>query len=605
MPIGPKRFNSPGVIFSIFAIAVFFYLRFRIDPSLYVIAQEPVFQCKVSFFADYLSFPGGIIEYLSAFLVQFFIYPSIGAAVIALLLFSIACGTLRLLRIVGVRQGRVTLSLFPVVFCLALQGNYSYPLSITVGYVLALWTSAAYLGSWPSRFRLTAFLVLACALYYVAGGCMLLFALIICLHEILFKRRLLAGCICGIIAAVLPYVAAGFVFLISLHDAYLHTLPSSAAFFALPALLAVIAVRRLFARAAPEGAPVEEKKSWHSRLPLSDIIAGSALIALLSAFVVPSRSRIDQISLRFLRMSGDGEWERIYHDYLKSSLKSRVMGFVFDEALYYGGGLPSDLFSMPQHFGDQVLLLYGAKNTDPFNQDPFFFIYRSELYCRLGLVNEAEQWAYESIGLRGETAGALKRLALIHAAKGEIGAARICLSLLETMPLSSSWARQFRRKIADSSTAAADPEIRELRLSMPFVDYIRRMYSLPCVDLEATVRQNPHNRMAFEYCMAAYLLQGNIRKVASLADNLVPLGYPVIPRPYEEALVMLAASEPASLPAVAKAIDPRTITDYVSFNHILMNYHGDFKAAERELFDRFGGSYWYYCYHDLLPGKRK
>jgi hypothetical protein len=604
MSMNLKRFGSPSLLYPVFLLAVFFYLRFRVDPSLYVIAQEPVFEWKSAFFADRLSFPGGMVDALAAFLSQYFIHPAIGAAIIALIILSVAVGTLRVLRSAGAGQGSVTLSLLPAVLALALLGSYYHRLATTIGFSLALWTAAVCCTVSPAGFRTLIFFAFACALYDVAGAPMLLFALIASLHEMVIRRRFLSGALYVIVAAAIPYAAASFMFLISLRNAYLQGLPFGvpgynpvaapwATYAIVPLLIAAVAVAGRF---APAG------KNRGTRERVFGILGALVLIVVTAVFVVPSVSRIDRLSLRFCRMSRDGEWQQIYRDYLKYSLDTRTTGFALDEALYYSGLLPTDLFTMPQHFGDQALLLYGAKSTDPLNQDPFFFLYRSDLYRRLALVNEAEQWAYESVGLRGETPGALRQLALLHAAKGELPAARICLALLETMPLEASWAREFRKKLADSTLPGT---VEELQAAMPAVDYIRKSVGQPCSDLEAAVRQNRPNRMAFEYCMASYLLQGNVRKVASLADCLVPLGYQAIPRLYEEALVILASAEPGALPAVAKGIDPKTIADYVSFNRTLAKYHGDFGAADHELLDRYWNSYWYYCFHDLVPGKRK
>jgi hypothetical protein len=611
-----KKLTTSSIIYPGVLIVIFFYLRFRIDPSLYVIAQEPVFQWRWEFFSDFLSLPGGMVGWIAALLSQLFIYPYVGAAIIAALLLAIAAGTNRLLCAAGVARGRLPLSLIPALLFLALQGNYYHPLSVTIGFALAFWTAVGYCCAGGGPLRTLLFAALAGALFFLAGGVMLLFALIVFFYEIFSGGRKGAACLHAMFAGTIPWAAAHFFMLVSTHDAYLQALPLEPAGYkpgetpvfalaAVPALMAVAGLAAVAAKKLPAGRAGGAEKSWLNSFSPSGVIGTVAGIAITLLFIVPSCSRSDRLMLRICRESRDGEWERIYRECLQSSIDTWLSGSALGQALYYGGLLPTDLFAVPQRFGDHALLLYGNTPSDPFNLDPFLFIYRAELFGRMGLVNEAEQWAYESIGLRGETPRALRLLALIHAAKGEFRAARTCLTLLGTMPPESHRAEQSAQRVADPAAAAADPEIRALREIMPVNDYIRASVAFPCSDIEAAVRQHRPNRMAFEYCMASYLLQGNLKKIASLADFLGERSYPSMPRLYQEALVMLASTEPALLPAAAKEIDPQTIADYVSFNRILMKYQGDFSAADHELVDRYWNSYWYYCFHDLLPRKRK
>ena len=71
-----KNIERLSTIFSaVFFCFYFFYLWFIIKPNLIYNTQEPVFFFGIHFFKEFLDHPGGITEYISAFLTQFYIYP--------------------------------------------------------------------------------------------------------------------------------------------------------------------------------------------------------------------------------------------------------------------------------------------------------------------------------------------------------------------------------------------------------------------------------------------------------------------------------------------------------------------------------------------------
>jgi len=602
----------PVAIAIVFCAGCFFYLWLRIDPSLYYMAQEPIFQVTASFLEEYLSYPGGIVDYASTFLSQSFVYPMVSAVIIAIVLFLISYATLHLLRLTDGKRVWYTAHLFPAAFCITLQNNYYNPLSITIGLALALlaFNFYGYQKTRRLQIRLPIFFTIACVLYYCAAGALLLYAILCLLYETINERRIIAGCVYGVIAAVIPFFAEETVFLISVKNAYLHILPFDiigynprVMLLILYAFFPVLFVFAIYDRILP-GKKFTQlmhnlKLPRFVRVPIGTIISGVLIITVCATTTTVFFSRVDNISLRFCLMSRQGARENILNEFPKTWLDNRVANYAVGQALYATGLLPTHLFSFPQHYGERGLFLFGDRNADYFDQDAFFFMYRCELFLKLGLVNEAQQWGYESLGLRGETPWSLQRLAQIHALKGEFPAALTCLSILETMPFHKTWARHFQKQMSDQSFIASDETLQAINRSMPTTDFIRKSCVQPCLDLEEAVRQNPNNRMTFEYCMASYLLLGNLPKIASLIGYLDTFGYPAIPRLYEEALVMLKAVDYPQLPAITGRINQKTIDDYVRFNLILKKYNGNFGTAEKEILEKYWNSFWYYCFYTL------
>jgi hypothetical protein len=587
-----------------FCTGLFLYILLRIEPALYTIAQEPIFQANSRFFSEYLSYPGGMADYCAAFLTQFFLHPAAaGSLIIVGLLFAICCGTLLMLHAVGGYRPWYSAHVVPAALCMPLLGNYHHPLAITVAYAAAIWWFVLFglFRKCGTVLRILVFVIMACTLYFAAAGAMMLFALLCVLSEAALHRRFVAAAACVALAVAISFFSGKFLFLISMHDAFFYLLPIGVAgynppamaavpYVILPMLLFLPAVRdrlqsapaasvRFFSRAAAVAVPV--------------LVLGAALTVTAEV----SFNQADHKSLRLYLLTMNGDWTGILKEVRKSRLDNRISNFAINRALSGTGLLATDLFAWPQNYGDRALFLFGPPGKP--NEDAFNFNYRCDLYFDLGLVNEAEQWGYESLTIRGETAHVLERLAQIHAVKGELAAARPCLAVLETMPGYSSWARGFRHTMADSSALAADSVLQRVRFSMPTVDYLRNSSRQPDFDLAKAIHQNPRNRMAFEYCMASFLLQGNLSGIAWLA-GYIPQFYPDVPRLYGEALLIMKAAGRPGLPAAADRIDQKTIDDYIAFNQILQNHGGDYRAAEKEILDNFPNSFWYYFFYRLM-----
>jgi hypothetical protein len=588
----------PQIYTVFFSAAVFCYLWLRIDPSLSFTAHEPFFSLSADAIKEQLSYPGGITDYFADFIRQFFTNPLAGAAIITLLLFCLSAASFALIRsTLGTIQIR-TFHLYPAAFFTALHCNYHHPLSFTLSITLATAAAALYgRKKWAVLpVRLLRYLIYSCALYFFSGGgALLIFSLFIILIAILTEKKYLFAVFCAAAAAIIPLASEEFLFLISIKDAYLHSLPLDLAGYKRPF---IVVIAYLF---LPAMLTVFFIPRWKKilRAPALGMVSPILLLTATAFAFLASFNRVDHLSLTFCRNTREGRWQEILEDFPKTWFNNRITNHAVTEALFYAGLLPTDLFSIPQSFGDRGLFLFDNDSNYSPQDDPFFCMYRCELFFKLGLVNEAQRWGYEALSANGESAWALKRIIQTHALRNETVAALTCLSILETSPLHRSWARQFRQRLIDSTFAVSDPLIAMISQSMPTADFICSSDQQPCIDIEELLRQHPVNRMAFEYCLASYLLQGNLPKVASVLSRFDSFGYPAVPRIYEEALAMLKHVPGMQLPIAANRVSSQTLDEYARFELILKKYEGNFKAAEREIAPDFWNTYWYYYLYTL------
>ena len=225
-----------------FFVLFYIYLWYWVDLRLIyhgagLTAEFPVFFKGRAFFQQFLSYPGGLLEYAAAFLSQLF-YLSRAGALVATLQAALLCVCIGyFLKVVSCTRFRCV-RFVPPLLLLVVYTKYTYNFVTTTALLAALLFFCLYLRITEDRsqktevkicslFSVLCFLVLSVILYYVAGAAYLLFAALCAIHELFFVRRWLAGLLYLLLGAAIPYVE-GVLFLdVSITDAYSNLLPCS------------------------------------------------------------------------------------------------------------------------------------------------------------------------------------------------------------------------------------------------------------------------------------------------------------------------------------------------------------------------------------------
>jgi hypothetical protein len=604
------KFQSILLTSAFFFTGLFFYFWLRLDPSLHYVMQESGFQFTSRFLVEYISYPGGIVEGIASCLMQLFVYPAAGALIISALLFCLTLIGHLIVSLLIKTPSNNLLAFFPSAFCVMLHSNYDHLLSITIGYTVALLAFYGYSSAKLLRplIRGAVFLIIGSLLYYCTAGNFLLYAVMCIVFESGYLRQYLPALFYLVGTILIPFFAQHFVFLVSLHDAYFSQLPfmktgySPAAspyllYAFYPAAITIFAFARRFPINTFEQPGISRKINL---LRASPVFAAGFLIAILTIASTTSFNRLNSSTLRTCLLCRERKWDNILDLAATSSLRNVYTSFAVGQALYFKGRLSTSLFNFPQSYGPYGLFLFF---NDPFSNethDPFLYAYRCDLFSKIGLFNNAEQWGYESISTSGETPWMLQLLARIHAIKGEIDAANTCLAILETMPFQKKWAFEFRKRLRCITT---DSGLSNARISMPKNDYILQSIGQPFLDIERLFLQNPRNVMAREYLGASYLLNGNLRGIANLINYAVPDANGKLPPLYQEALLLFNALDTTAGKSFSYAgISDRTVYDFNDFNVIMENYSQDPVTKAKILTAKYGNTFWYY-YLYALQGK--
>ena len=138
------------------------------------------------------------------------------------------------------------------------------------------------------------------------------------------------------------------------------------------------------------------------------------------------------------------------------------------------------------------------------------------------------------------------RIALTKLIKGRPAAAGVYLNVLRDDLTYGSWAEGHLERLR-GNRSLDEPEILRVRSRMVTEDDVHlTQVRLPNGEwsvsaektLESLLARNPRNRMAFEYLMAHYLMELDLKRAVQRLRSLDNFNYPHIPRSYEEALLL-------------------------------------------------------------------
>ena len=101
------------------------------------------------------------------------------------------------------------------------------------------------------------------------------------------------------------------------------------------------------------------------------------------------------------------------------------------------------------------------------------------------------------------------------------------------------------------------------------------------------------HKMAFEYLMAYYMLNGKLEKAVDNLARLNDLGYQRIPRHYEELLLTHNRIYNKEVRIPGRRIDRKNIERFTRFEKVLQKCDSK-EEAKNATFGEFGNTYYHY-----------
>ena len=618
LPKSSGRLLQSFLFFILFYLYLWLYVDLRlIYHGAGIITNFPVFYKGWTFFLPFLSYPGGPLEYLSAFLSQFFYFSWAGALVVTLQAWLLSVCIDYLLKAANLLRIRWFCFISPILL-LVLYTRYTYYFATTTALLVALLIACLYIKTTSSRTTalscLSTFLSLSVILYCLAGGAFLLFAVVCAIYELIFRARWKTSIFYLLSAAVIPYVMGLLIFRVSIVDAFCNSLPFSwkilyyevrkrevtivyLLYLLLPltlfvfGLLQILWKRLLFIK----NRPPKKRRNKSSNLP-SKIFsrythslklkwAVESLLLLAIAGSVVFFSRNENLRTRF--KVDYYSYHKMWPELLTSAQHNPENPFIahaVNRALYHVGRLGYDMFSWPQH-PDYLFL---SDNKYKWMHWQIF-----DVFLDIGIINIAENALTECLEGIGGRPMILQRLALINMVKGNSGSARIYLGKLSKTLFNADWAKHYLDLLQTDPGLSTDKYIQHLRSLYLNKDCLTHSLLMEKT-LSELLERNSQNRMAFEYLMARYLLKKHLGKFARNLELLQNFDYPELPAHYEEAALVYIYGTRKPINLSGYPSSPQKRQQIEDFSRLLSSYGRNKQAVSKELSKKFRNTYFYY-----------
>ena len=604
-----KQSLFQGLFISLFFLLFYVYVWLRIDLGLINQYQDTLFLFDSTFFNQFLQYPGGLADYGSAFLSQFFITPWLGAFIITLLAGGLYFLTYRMIRLLSDFPNIFIFPFIPVLLTLILHSHYAHPLSVDLGLLFALGCFILFIqmASLKAVLRYVIYLFIAGLLYILTAGHLFLFTLLCILYELLYvkhalKERIFSLSFYILIPVVIPYLFVQLLFMVTLKFAYGYTLPFGALYqpsFAPYLLYLIFPFILVFSSTfwKTVSQPLQKvfgflnagikflKVSW------SVLVQVIILLLITVVLIFVSFDRNTNTLLRMDWLSQRGRWVDVLTIAGHSSLDDIRKTYFTNRALYHTGQLGNRMFSYPQKWGTDGLFL---PEEFTFRQP----MLKSDLFLELGYVNEAQHMAHEGMSQKGERPRILQRLAITNLLKGEKNAALMYLSKLNKSLFYKNWSKQAEQYADNDSLLLKNPILGHIRSLMVDSDFIAVPKRLD-VDLQ-NLLSNKKNKMAYEYLMAYFLLERRLDAFMENIKRIRDFNYLSLPTHYEEALLIyMVISGERKIDLPGYRLSYATVNRYKELKEILNSYKGDKGAARKDLKKSVGDTFWYYLmYHN-------
>ncbi len=578
----------------IFFTGIFIFFAFFYNSHLHFEEQFQLFLLTDDFLISKLSHPGGLSGYIGSFLTQFYYLSLAGPVIITGLLFALQQVMKGILSKVNPAKTLFPVSFLPSLLSALILCNEFYPLSALTGFLLAMITGLIYVRIKIYKFRFFAGLVMIPAVYWLAGGSFLSLLILMFVYEILtyLKSReagphsfrvwyLIAYLAIG---ALVPFLVKQFLilqpvmmtFMSEFYYNILTGIPTAVlVLFILPPLL-ILLVNNI---------SVKEKKVKFV-LPLQ-----ITLLLLLCFFGLSLANFEAEEVMTYDFLTRNENWEEVLKFAERKPPRNYLSLAMLNLSLAKTGQMGNRMFNYDQH-GINGLFL-------PFNKEYVAPVMGNEVFYHLGLTNASQEYAFESmetIPSMGKSARLIKRLAETNLINGQYNVSEKYLKLLEKTIFYRKWAKEALTYLGDEEKINNDPDWGEKRRFMVKSDYFFHVRNMEA-SLNRMVKEHPDNKIAFEYLMAFYMINKDLRNFMNCIPSMEKINYKAVPVSYQEAILYiigLTESDPfAKSPGY---ISDGTKSKMKAYADIYTSY----PDAKERLKKNFEGTYWYYLHFGEL-----
>ena len=606
-----KKINPLYIIYTITALsflAIALYFAYFCQYQLRFMEQQRVFLFAKEYFDAFILQPGGIVDYVNVFLLQFFFHPIVGGFIISFMCFLLFFLLYKEAKKIAGNNIAFFLSIIPVGLLLVLHHDHGISLSVVLSLLLSLCAIKA--GTMPvgRLLRLPGFYCLyrlgLIVLLFAIGGGVAVWPALMCFICYEYKQsvkgwRRYVNIISLCVTMALLYLLARYILYptYSERDILFSNIPSM---YGKPWFLYVMlllwtgstVIYLLSLMLSPLRLPLLSTlylDKFKNLMPVSFLVFVSLVFASVVYFARNERTEmILHIDYDISMQDWDGALEvcRKYPD------KHRVVWQYANLALCQQGRLLYDFMEFASSDFDPLFLPWEVNNITP--------LFGQETYYYLGLINESVHWAFEAsiANPMGTNSKLLRRLVQGNIINGKYDLADKYLSVLDKTLYYNRWAEQMSLYLSDSISDKA-LWVESKRNIMPYDDFL--MGDHPVFVLKRLLEMQPGNRMAFEYFMAYLFIVKDINMIIENLEYINNLNYMEFPSLLSQVLILYISLHPDQELELLKrypiSLSPDVENQFNEFNRI-MKLSKTKEQAQAALKKDFGKTIWYYLQFD-------
>lgn len=556
----------------LFGVAVVIFWAVPFVGGLCFQEQYQMFLFDTGYFLERIVLPGGLADYISEFLVQFYYMPVLGGAIIALLLMGIQAAVWGLMKQYGARHDfpGYLLSFLPSIALWCAMGDQNVLLS----FVVALF-GALVIGWIHNRFhnrlvKVVFELVSTALVYWFLGPVVFLYAALMIgdtLKNAKQKGNVFSGI--GYSVCILVLTTAWILLTTQTLQYPLYRIFAGLNYYRYPGAISPLPfVVMVWAVVIPFLGMIPCRQKSLQKLQQSKVVIVLSYVLVIVASWFGIKASFDEMTYDLIDydfLVRTEQWDKIIEKAEKKPATTPLSVSCVNLALSQKGMLADRLFEFYQNGGEGLF--------PTFTRDMISPVSTAEIFFRLGMVNDAERYmfeAQEAIPNYRKSARLTRRIIECEIINGNYQVAAKLLRRLQKTLFYSNWANQTMALLGNEKAINQHPiygklrKYREKKQDFLFSD--REMDQM----LGLLFLNDNHNRMAYEYLMCYELLQRDMEKFMQYYPLGRFVGYDHIPRSFQEILIgnwMKTHSDPRTIPY---SVDAQNVNNTLNFIQLYM-----------------------------------
>ena len=567
----------------LFGVAVVIFWSVPYMSGLCFQEQYQMFLFDTNYFLERIVLPGGLADYISEFLVQFYYMPVLGGAIIALLLMGIQAAVWGLMKQYGARHDfpGYLLSFLPSIALWCAMGDQNVLLS----FVVALF-GALLMGWIHNRFhnrlvKVVFELVSTALVYWFLGPVVFLYAALM-IGDTLKNARQKGNVFSGIgySAGILILTIAWILLTTQTLQYPLYRIFAGLNYYRYPGTISPLPfVVMVWAVVIPFLGMIPCRQKSLQKLQQSKVVMALSYVLVIVASWFGIKASFDEMTYDLIDydfLVRTEQWDKIIEKAEKKQATTPLSVSCVNLALSQKGMLADRLFEFYQNGGEGLF--------PTFTRDMISPVSTAEIFFRLGMVNDAERYmfeAQEAIPNYRKSARLTRRIIECEIINGNYQVAAKLLRRLQKTLFYSNWANQTMALLGNEKAINRHPVYGKLRKyrekKQDFLFSDREMDQM----LGLLFLNDNHNKMAYEYLMCYELLQRDMEKFMQYYPLGRFVGYDHIPRTFQEILIgnwMKTHSDPRTIPY---SVDAQNVNNTLNFIQLYMQNPKDPQLSQQ------------------------